>query len=326
MLISFIVPVYNGDKYIEACVTSLLDQGLENGSFEIILVNDGSTDHSEEVCQALAKRVSCIRVITQRNKGLSEARNTGIRAAQGDYLCHVDVDDTLVSGGIAKLTSFCMCGWDLIRYWSLMLYPGDVPKIGNDTGEVLFEGTGKDFIRQNGLETFCWNYLYKKSFVESNGLYFTPGIIGEDFPYMFDVMMADPKIVSVARRIHFYHINPGSISTTRTPENSRRWVNDLTGTITRIAGQVHNFKESDPVLYKKCLGSLSSKITILLSRILTSSYSVKEFRSIISSIKGGGILKQKLAPCAFIDRVSYSVLRLLALFPFLYPIASKVYR
>ncbi len=88
--LSFIVPVYNVAPYLRKCVDSLLAQDYDN--YEIILVDDGSTDNSPQICDELAKR-PLIRVIHQENGGLSTARNTGITAAMGEYICFVDSDD-----------------------------------------------------------------------------------------------------------------------------------------------------------------------------------------------------------------------------------------
>ena len=90
-LISVIVPTYNVEKYLNKCVTSLINQTYVN--LEIILVNDGSTDNSGSMCDDFAKNDSRIRVIHKKNQGLGMARNTGIENATGDYICFIDSDD-----------------------------------------------------------------------------------------------------------------------------------------------------------------------------------------------------------------------------------------
>lgn len=92
-LISIIVPVFNVEDYIETCVNSILSQTYTK--FEIILVNDGSTDKSGEICNQFALKDRRVKVIHQVNKGVSAARNSGIRVANGEYICFVDSDDKL---------------------------------------------------------------------------------------------------------------------------------------------------------------------------------------------------------------------------------------
>ena len=89
--LSFIVPVYNVSPYLRKCVDSLLMQDCEDN--EIILVDDGSTDDSGTICDELAAAYENIRVIHQQNGGLSAARNAGLKAAEGEYICFVDSDD-----------------------------------------------------------------------------------------------------------------------------------------------------------------------------------------------------------------------------------------
>ncbi|CDI59171.1 glycosyltransferase [Lactobacillus helveticus] len=90
-MISIIVPVYNVEKYLDRCVQSILIQSFKR--FELILVNDGSTDNSFEICQKYRKKDSRVILISQENKGLSAARNTGLNNAHGDYICFIDSDD-----------------------------------------------------------------------------------------------------------------------------------------------------------------------------------------------------------------------------------------
>ena len=89
--VSIIIPVYNVEKYLEECVNSILNQKIKN--YEIILVDDGSTDSSGEICDKMSANNQEITVIHQKNQGLSEARNSGIKKATGEYLMFVDSDD-----------------------------------------------------------------------------------------------------------------------------------------------------------------------------------------------------------------------------------------
>ena len=105
MKLSIVVPVYNVEAFLKKCVNSLLVQDLPKDDYEIILVDDGSTDDSGALCDALAAEQGNIRVIHQQNRGLSGARNTGIAVAKGVYIQFVDSDDFLESnvlGGLVK--------------------------------------------------------------------------------------------------------------------------------------------------------------------------------------------------------------------------------
>ena len=105
MLFSIIVPVYNVEKYIEKCLNSLINQDFDD--YEIVLVDDGSTDSSSEICDKYAKKYSYIRVIHKINEGLLLARRTGIKESKGSYIIHCDSDDYL-SPNMLKIVKICI--------------------------------------------------------------------------------------------------------------------------------------------------------------------------------------------------------------------------
>ena len=318
-MVSFIVPVYNAGSYLTSCVESLLAQGLEDGSYEIVLVNNGSTDGSDGLCQKLSEKHDCIRTITQEKRGVSEARNSGVMAACGEYVCFVDADDRLVPNGISSVLEYCDGTNDLIRYWCEFVNPVSPSKMDMGDGSVSFSGSGMDYLRKFGLETICLNYLYRKTFLEENELSFRPEICcGEDFTFMFDVMMADPRIISVSRRIYQYCIHPNSVSTNRSYENSRRWVSDLMGTMMRIATILYSYRETDSLLYDSCWRSMDNKTVSLFSRILSAKYTVKDFREIVAFCRAGGLIP--------LVTQSNAAISILCRLPHVYPVAGFLFR
>ena len=101
MFFSVIVPVYNVEKYLKECVDSILKQTFTD--FELILVDDGSTDNSPALCDEFAKNDSRVKVIHNKNGGASVARNTGMKAAQGRYLINIDSDDYFLSDDVFEI-------------------------------------------------------------------------------------------------------------------------------------------------------------------------------------------------------------------------------
>ena len=115
-LISVVIPVYNVEKYLQRCVTSVTEQSYSN--LEIILVDDGSVDNSGAICDDFAKKDKRIRVIHKENEGLGLTRNVGIKAATGNYICFIDSDDYIAREYIETIYSdlkkssadVCYCG------------------------------------------------------------------------------------------------------------------------------------------------------------------------------------------------------------------------
>ena len=102
MKLSIVVPVYNVERYVAECLDSLLEQGLSDSDYEILCVDDGSTDRSGGIAEDYARRYRQVAVIHQGNRGLSAARNTGIRAAAGEYVYFIDSDDLLERGVLIR--------------------------------------------------------------------------------------------------------------------------------------------------------------------------------------------------------------------------------
>ena len=103
MDLSIIVPVYNIEKYVRTCIESLFRQDLNEDRFEVIIVNDGSTDHSMEMIADIIQQHKNISVINQENQGLSVARNKGMAIAKGEYILMIDSDDILIDGSVKPL-------------------------------------------------------------------------------------------------------------------------------------------------------------------------------------------------------------------------------
>ena len=101
--LSIIIPVYNVENYVDTCIESLYKQGISEYEFEVILINDGSTDNSLSIIQEYENKYSNITIISQKNQGLSTTRNNGIKLAKGEYLLFVDSDDLIIENILTHL-------------------------------------------------------------------------------------------------------------------------------------------------------------------------------------------------------------------------------
>ena len=149
MILSIVVPVYNVKQYLPKCLESLLDQDLGKDEYEIVLVDDGSTDESGEICDEFALKEGNVKVIHQKNQGLSVARNVGTQVAEGKYIQYVDSDDYLHPDVLKGLVSLMEeHRLDVLRFGFRRVSEREsVPKVGN--GPIRLKDTriwdGKDF-------------------------------------------------------------------------------------------------------------------------------------------------------------------------------------
>lgn len=165
-MISVIVPVYNCEENLERCVQSILKQSETH--IEVILVNDGSTDRSPEICDKYAKEDSRVRVIHQKNSGVSKARNAGIQAAEGEYIQFADSDDYLEKGMCERMKKIMEEQQsDLVISGFHHHYVGrDIIKCPKEsqTSPVEMKTLGSLFLElyEQGFLNMPWNKLYKK--------------------------------------------------------------------------------------------------------------------------------------------------------------------
>ena len=185
MDISVIIPVYNAASSISKCVDSVVGQtGFSSNRFEIILIDDGSTDDSGSICDKLCKKYSNnnLRVIHQENQGVSAARNIGIREATGQYITFIDSDDTIASDAFHYMYS--AIGNSDIKIVSMLGNLADL-KSCNSKDTVV---NGFEYIEKYLLhgDTHVWGKLFKRDFVVD--IVFEAGLtIGEDMLFLLNV-------------------------------------------------------------------------------------------------------------------------------------------
>lgn len=164
-MISIIIPIYNAEKYLMRCISSVVSQSYSN--IEVILVNDGSTDGSLSVCESLVANDDRIKIISQKNGGVSKARNAGIALANGDYIMFVDSDDYMLPNMCevmldtlkSKQTDCVICG---VKETGNGLW---CPELNMDYKHI--DDFNKDFTKQLATELLspCWNKIFKKELI-----------------------------------------------------------------------------------------------------------------------------------------------------------------
>lgn len=219
MTISIIIPAYNVDKYIDECLESCCRQDILISEYEIIIVNDGSVDKTLELAERWASSHENIRLISQVNKGLSEARNTGIEAACGEYLMFVDSDDTISDNILGRLVAEIHRHQpDIIRFCAADM-TGNGLKRRFSYREDQIVSTGKELL---GTEfQVCVPFsIYKKSFLESHNLRFYPKIFHEDNVFTPMAYYYASKICSLNDVFYKVRQTPDSITRSSNPKKS----------------------------------------------------------------------------------------------------------
>ena len=244
-MVSVIIPVYNVAKYLSRCVESIINQTYKN--LEIILIDDGSTDASPQICDKYATRDERITVIHKKNKGLSATRNVGIKFAHGEYIVFVDSDDWIDLDTIEILTGKAIStDSDIIAHAVCKNRQGkDYLVLPTDQEEYKVDVTKyKKFLyiscllNQSGFsylyprELLCgpeMSYpvlkLFKKSFIDENGLLFPEGLrFCEDKVFELDVVKATKTLYYINKPYYHYFMRPGSLSNRGAEEKSEDYL------------------------------------------------------------------------------------------------------
>ena len=220
LLLTFVVPCYNVEKYIQRCLDSIYACGLKEDSFEVLCVNDCSPDNTIIILESNQKSHSNLRIINhETNKGLGGGRNTGIRAARGKYLWFVDSDDEIVPSGFSDAFSmawendldvlcFNYCrideeGKELSRH---LVFEDSLVSDGYSFVNKVF---GESIVYHMG---YVVRFLYRIDYLRSRQLFFPEQVYWEDTVFMPKSILWAERIASVPQVFYAYRVNPDSIS------------------------------------------------------------------------------------------------------------------
>ncbi|MCP1660351.1 glycosyltransferase [Neisseria perflava] len=223
MNLSFIVPIYNGSRFIDGLGQNILDFHQAVEGVEFIFVNDGSTDDSsEKLRQFLAEHDQSgltYKIIDTANGGVSRARNTALAVATGDYAMFMDHDDNIDAAKFAGLwRQFVQSGADLMHFGCNEKYPA---------GDKVF--TRDEFITDFPFMSYVWAYVYRRSLMEEPKLRFTEGMkYLEDGVFLLDYILRTQQVFVSNQKIYDYVDNPDSaMRAGRNPEQNRQFLDDI---------------------------------------------------------------------------------------------------
>lgn len=209
--ISIIVPIYNAEKYIEKCLDSLVKQTKKE--LEFILVNDGSTDNTENLIKKYKDKR--IKYFKNKNQGIGKTRNFGIEKATGKYLMFIDSDDYLEPAACEKL-------YEKAQSTKSDLVICDFYKIYDDgrQEEIKIPSFKQSKLKDNpniitDINLAPWNKLYKTMLIKDNNIRFVEGIKYEDAPFVLEALDKSNKIVKLNEPLNYYVIHGNSETTVR---------------------------------------------------------------------------------------------------------------
>lgn len=201
-LVSIILPVYNGEKYIEKCIKSLEKQTYKN--IEIIFVDDGSTDKTKDIINNYQNQYKNIKYFYQKNNRQGAARNKGLKHASGKYICFIDSDDFVDKNMVKEMHDYI-----ITKDYDIVLANYYIRKNNSDTLINCYYKPFKDYDNVNPKEYLLstlspWNKMYKKDFLVKNNFQFIEKIIYEDYASIPSLVKYNPKIGYIPKAYVYY--------------------------------------------------------------------------------------------------------------------------
>ena len=274
IILSYILPCYNTGNFLNQCVESLLEQGLDQQEYEIICVNNAATDNTADILNKLSLSISNLKVVTLPvNKCSGGAYNAGLEVAKGKYVLFVDSDDYLKKGEISRLCKIMevenlqMLQFNLIPFCDIdnALLKEKMTANSNFVVEIPV-CNGEEYLKEATkqmnflyLPVPAYRKIFLRTFLLDNSLFFTPTTIGTDFLHMMRCLIVVKRIKSICDKIYYYRYNPAGVSKVKVTKEKVRYA-------------LHNYSESYNCIKKSDLDASIKDSILKLIRATLQSY------------------------------------------------------
>lgn len=290
-LLTIIIPMFNVAQYLNRCLGSVFAQNLNTNTFEVILVDDESPDNSVEVAKRLTKNQDNVKIISQKNKGLGGARNTGINNATGKYILFLDADDFYKKNSLEKLISKTeKYNLDILEFGAEAVDENNKTVFVQKKSNEPLVLSGVDYCNNLKYMPSACNKLYKRDFLLTNKLNFVQHIYGEDFEFNARAFFIAQKVMATDYvAVNFYQSND-SITRSTSSTTITKYIYDLV----HILIQLKQFKEENfnnqPKKEERYFKDIMSYTVIaIFYKILYSDFKFKEVNGIKEKLHKQGL-------------------------------------
>lgn len=283
--VSIIVPVYNKEKYIKKCLTSLMKQTLTE--IEIIVVDDGSVDDSVKIIKEISLQDSRIILLRESNRGSGIARNRGLKIAKGEFVLFVDADDTIKEDTLSTMyAAACENNSEIIVCGMEICYPNGDSRIASQIKPVtitLNNELVREYISKNGsvYGSSACNKLFQRKLLQLNGVSFKPCPIGEDFLFCIDAMRVAHRITSIEKAFYQYWQYDDSKMHDAASRRSINGLKLLIRTLLKYADTTPNEEQKE---FRKACANACVKLYFRIGVYMTTGYRMREKRKILKEL------------------------------------------
>ncbi len=247
MKLSIVIPLYNKERYIDRCLKSVLAQDVSPNEYEIIIVDDGSTDTGSLIAQNYAEKHVNIQFFSQENAGPSAARNKGLETTKGDYVYFLDADDYLATNVLNCPLELCeQNNLDILQFNTKEIEEGSLPdllplKLEDRALQVM---DGVTYIAEHGFRNEAWRYLIKKDFLTDSGIKFIEGTLYEDAIFTASLFLKANRISKANLDVHRYVVVQNSIATSRDPAHNLKFIHGMVYAVEKFHDLINGLNNS----------------------------------------------------------------------------------
>ena len=319
--LSVIIPIYNAEKYISKCITSVLNQDLNEEDYEIIIVDDESPDNSILIINDFLVRYNNIKLFSQKNKGLGGARNTGIVNAKGEYLLFLDADDYLKDNVLTVILTLAIENkLDILEFGAIGITENNkiIYTKSLESKRIL---DGFSYLNEYQYMNSACNKLYQTDFLKINRLFFEERIFIEDFEFNTRVFYYAQKVKAVKNLVSNFVQSPNSITRNFDVNKNLKMVKDIEEVIYKTI----EFKNmiSLTIMQKKVIDErIAFLTTTLLYKMLVFLIDNIKVKSILDKLEN-----EELYPFEFrVNDMKKNIFKYVSNNSFVYFTILKIYR
>ncbi|WOD43414.1 glycosyltransferase [Hwangdonia lutea] len=273
MKLSVLIPMYNVECYIEKCLASLLNQGIDAQDYEIIIVNDGSADNSLKIAEAFSKNHSNIFVHSQENRGAVFTRNKMLKLARGEYIYFVDADDYVAENALNTVLDYAVSNQlDLVGFDTLVARNRKMNKV-----DAKFQNTklpkiitGNEFLRDNkNLRIEIWWYFVKRDFLNKHQIAFDRIDYDGDVVFTLKLFLKAKKVAYFPAKIYRYFQSPESTVRSASDKSKKRIIDYFVALIDDFSKLIDEVKDKENPYKKTIIGNFKFRRDVFVFFTIT---------------------------------------------------------
>jgi len=289
MRLSIIIPLYNSGKFLPTCLDSLLRQGLNPKHFEVIIVNDGSTDNSIEVAETYLNSTINIQIVSKTNGGVGSARNKGLSLAKGDYIYFIDPDDYLADGVLPILLDTAATNdLDILTFGSKAVDDTDLQRLSEQNGNLELSTiySGIDYIANNRFQNEVWWYLIKRSFLKETQIQFIEDRWMEDAILTAELFIKAERMAKFSLDGHRHVTISSSAMKTKEPKQYLRVIDDNRNAALVFESMISELesKQVNQACIKRLRTRQQSFVFFMMVRMLKSTIGMQKVKQMLNQL------------------------------------------